>query len=161
MLVLHWAVQVPVDVLHFGVAAGQLESLEHWTHFFVVGSQIGVVPGHSAAFEHVVPQVPVLVLQIGAVVDLQSELAAHWTQRCVAWLQIGADAGQSLFSVQPAWQVFVVALQTGVAAGQSVPVRHPTHVLFVVLQIGVVPVQAPVSVPVQATQTPCGSLHTG
>jgi hypothetical protein len=138
-----------------------LESLWHWTHCFVVGLQIGAAPGHSALFEHSVPQVPVVVSQIGALADLQSELAAHWTHRFVVGLQIGTDVGQSASAEHAAWQVFVAGLQTGVAAGQSVVARHWTQVSVPTLQSAVVPAQAPGSAAVQATQRPSGSSQTG
>src|SRR5262249_11828600 len=55
----------------------------------------------------------------------------------------------------------VVGSHTGVPAGQSLPVRHWTHVLVPSLQSAVEPVQAPFSVLVHATQSPSGSLQTG
>src|SRR5262249_32807151 len=55
----------------------------------------------------------------------------------------------------------VVGSHTGVAAGQSLPVKHWTHVFVPSLQSAVEPVHAPFSVLVHATQSPSGSLQTG
>jgi hypothetical protein len=131
------------------------------THFLLVGSHTGVVPGQSEFFVQVVPHVPVVGLQTGAVLDLQSALVPHCEQWWVVGLQTGRLLGQSAFVVQVDLHVFVVWSQTGFAGGQSAPVKHPTQVSVPVLQSGVEPLHAPLSVPVQGTQIPSGSLQTG
>lgn len=73
------APHVLVVLSQWGAVLGQLVSSTQPTHIIVFGSQIGAVPGQSELFEHVVPHVCELPLQIGAP-GLHSPLLVQPTQ---------------------------------------------------------------------------------
>src|SRR5205823_297140 len=92
---------------------------------------------------------------------LQSLLESHCTHIFVTGSQTGASPGHCALAVHVAMHVFVAVSQTGFDAGQSVPERHWTHLLFGTSQTVVAPVQAVLLVAVHCTQKSSGVLHAG
>jgi hypothetical protein len=138
----------------------QFAFVMHSTQVFVVGLQIGVSPGHCTLSVHVVPQVPVTGLQIGAFAG-QSEFCVHSTQVFVAGLQIGVSPGHCTLVVHVAVQVFVAGSQIGMSSGHCELSVQPTQVLLDGSQTGSL-VGHPVGLAtVHSTQTPGGKTHTG
>jgi hypothetical protein len=123
---------------HSGCSAGHIVSSVHWTQLFVVGSQIGVSPGHSELFEHSLPHVFVVVLQVGSDGG-QSALLVHFTHFFVMGSQTGASPGHSELFVQLVPHVWVVVSQIGFGSLQSLLESHSTQRLVTGSQTGTSP----------------------
>ena len=117
------AVHAPSGLQKSAVAP-QSAPVLHWTHALRATLQRGEGAAHAASLVHPARHLSSSRSQMG-VEPPQSTLDKHCAQRPVA-KQVGADAGQSLFTAH-CTHCAVTVLQIARGAAQSAMTLHPRH----------------------------------
>ena len=134
--------QAWVTLLH-PCAGAQAEGSRHCTQVPLGGSQIGAVPGQSAALRQATQRPPASVAHQGVPPSPQSASASQAAHRPVARSHTGVPSEQPASTHEAAqlpashWHWWLARSQLGSCLGQSLATRHSTQLPLSGSQAGV------------------------